>query len=85
MSKLWAPKVEGIPTVIIHGLPFGSLGTKCHLDVAPVERRKEYYKRKGGDFPQVRIMVSLMSLRLLVILTPKMFKLCTNQLVVWFV
>jgi hypothetical protein len=46
-------------------LPFGSLGTKCHLDVAPMERRKEYYKGEGGGFPQVQVVVSLLSPRLL--------------------
>jgi hypothetical protein len=30
----------------ISGLPLGSPGTKNHLDVGPVERRKVYYK--GG-------------------------------------
>jgi len=30
----------------ISGLPFGSPGTKCHLDVGLVERHKVYYK--GG-------------------------------------
>jgi len=28
----------GVPTLAISGLPFGSLGTKCHLDVGLVER-----------------------------------------------
>ncbi len=43
----------------ISGLPFGSLGTKCHLDVGLVERHKIYYKGEGGGFPQVRAVVSL--------------------------
>jgi hypothetical protein len=34
-AKLWAPKVAKVLTVGIPGLPFESLGTKCHLDVAP--------------------------------------------------
>jgi hypothetical protein len=34
-------------------LPFGSLGTKCHLDVDPVASHKIYYKGEGGGFPQV--------------------------------
>jgi hypothetical protein len=38
--------------------------TKSHLDVAPVGRRKVYYKGEGGGFPQVRTMVSLVNLRL---------------------
>jgi hypothetical protein len=30
-----------------------SLGTKSHLDVAPMERCRVYYKGEGGGFPQV--------------------------------
>jgi hypothetical protein len=44
----------------ISGLSLGSPGTKSHLDVAPMERRKIYYKGEGGGFPQVRAVVSLM-------------------------
>jgi len=47
-TKLWAPKVVGVP----------SLG-KCHLDVGLVERHKIYYKGEGGGFPQVQAMVNL--------------------------
>jgi len=43
---------------------FGNPGTKCHLDVGLVERHKVYYKGEGGGFPQVRAVVSLVSLRL---------------------
>jgi hypothetical protein len=64
--KLWAPKVAGVLVVGIPGLPLGSPGTKCHLDVTPGERCKEYYKGEGGGLPQIRTMVSLMSPRLLV-------------------
>jgi hypothetical protein len=39
-------------------------GTKNHLDVAPVESYKEYYKGEGGGLPQVRAVVSLVSPRL---------------------
>ncbi len=41
--------------------PLGSLGRKCHLNVTPVGRRKEYYKGEGGGFFQVRAMMSLVS------------------------
>jgi hypothetical protein len=41
--------------------PFGSFETKCHLDVAPVERHKKYYKVKSGGFPQVWAVVSFVS------------------------
>jgi hypothetical protein len=46
--KLCALKIIGIPDVGISGLPLGSLGTKSHLDVAPMERPKVYYKGEGG-------------------------------------
>ncbi len=62
--KLWGLKVTQVSVVGISGLPFGSLKTKCHLDVAPVESRKKYYKGEGGGFPQVWAVVSLVSPRL---------------------
>jgi hypothetical protein len=31
----------------------------CHLDVVPLEWRKEYYMGEGGGFPRVRAMVGL--------------------------
>ncbi len=62
--KLWAPKITEVPVVGILGLPFLSPETKCHLDVAPMARRKEYYKGEGGGFPQVRSVVNLVSLKL---------------------
>jgi hypothetical protein len=46
------------------GLPLGSLGTKSHLDVAPVEWRRVYYMGEGGGFPRVRAVVSQVSLEL---------------------
>jgi len=52
-AKLWGPKVAGVPTLGILGLPFGSPGTKCHLDVGLMERHKVYYKGEGHGFPQI--------------------------------
>jgi hypothetical protein len=63
-AKLWACKVARDPIVRISGLPLGSLGTKCHLDVGLMERHKVYYKGEGGGFPQVQAVVSLVSLSL---------------------
>jgi hypothetical protein len=60
-TKLWPHKVAKVPTLGIWRLPFGSLGTKCHLDVGLVEGHIVYYKGEGGRFPQVRAMVSLVS------------------------
>jgi hypothetical protein len=58
-AKLWRPKVAGVPTLAISGLPLGSPGTKTHLDVGPMERWGVYYKGEGGGFPQVRAVASL--------------------------
>ncbi len=63
-TKLWGPKVVGVLTLGILGLPFGSPETKCHLDVGFVKRHRVYYKGEGGGFPQVRAVVNLMSRRL---------------------
>jgi hypothetical protein len=51
----------GVPTLGILGLSFGSLGTKCQLDVGLVERHIIYYKGEGGGFPQIRTVVNLVS------------------------
>jgi hypothetical protein len=66
-TKLWGPKVAGVPTLGISGFLFGSPGTKCHFDVGLVERHKVYYKGEGGGFPQVRVVVSLMNPKLPVV------------------
>ncbi len=60
-AKLCAHKVAGVPTVRISRLPLGSPETKSHLDVAPMESCRVYYKGEGGGFPQVRAVVGLMS------------------------
>jgi hypothetical protein len=59
--KLWGPKVARVPTSTISELPFGSPGTKYHLDVGLVERHIVYYKGEGGGFPQVWAMVNFVS------------------------
>jgi hypothetical protein len=41
-KKLRVAKVPEVQTGIVSGLPLGSHGTKSHLDVAPVEWRREY-------------------------------------------
>jgi hypothetical protein len=66
-TKLWAPKVAEVLTLGISRLPFGSPETKCYLDVGLMERHKIYYKGEGGGFPQVRAVVSLVSLSLPVV------------------
>jgi hypothetical protein len=75
------PKVAGIPTLVISRLPLWSPGTKCHLDVGLVEKHKIYYKGEGDGFPQVRVVVSLVSLNCpWLVLAPKVLQLCTNHL-----
>jgi hypothetical protein len=61
-KKLCAFKVAGVLTVGISRLPLGSLETKSHLDVAPMENWRIYYMGEGGGFPRVRALVSLVSL-----------------------
>ncbi len=61
LTKLWAPKLVGVPILGNLGLPLGSPGTKCHLDAGPVASHKVYYKGEGGGFPQVQAMMSLVS------------------------
>jgi len=63
-TKLRGPKVAGIPTLRILGLPFGNLRTKCQLDVGLVESHRVFYKGEGGGFPQFRAVVNLVSLNL---------------------
>jgi hypothetical protein len=60
-TKLWAPKVARVPTLGILRLPLGSPITKCHLGASPMVKHRVYYKGEGGGFPQVRVVVSLMS------------------------
>jgi hypothetical protein len=79
--KVMGPKVAGVPTVGIWKLPFGSPGTKCHLDVGLLERHKVYYKGEGGGFPQVQAVVSLVNPSCpWLVLAPKVLQLCTNHL-----
>ncbi len=59
--KSWGPKVMGVPTLAISGLPLRNPGTKCHLDVGLVDRHRVYYKGEGGDFPQVQAVMSFMN------------------------
>jgi hypothetical protein len=60
-TKLWGPNVAGVPTLVISRLPFGSPGTKSHLDMGLIKRHKVYYNGEGGGFPQVRAVVNLVN------------------------
>jgi hypothetical protein len=80
--KLCASKVAGVLVVGISRLPLGSHGTKNHLDVAPVERRKLYYKGRGDGFPQVQVVVSLVCPSCpWFVLAPKVLQLSTSHFV----
>jgi hypothetical protein len=85
--KLGPPsKITGVPTLGISRLPFGNPRIKCHLDVGPMANHRIYYKGESGGFPQVGAAMSLVNLNFpWLVLAPKVFQLCTNQLVVWFV
>jgi hypothetical protein len=81
-KKLCALKFVEIQVVGISGLSLGSLGTKSHLDVALVESCRVYYKGEGGGFPQVRVVVCLVSPSCPWFnLAPKVLQLCTNHFV----
>jgi hypothetical protein len=81
-QEVMRPQSHRSPGYWNFGTSLGSPGTKSHLDVAPVERRRVYYKGEGGGFPQVRAVVSLMCPGCpWLVLTPKVFQLCINHLV----
>jgi hypothetical protein len=63
-TKLWASKVVRVSILGISRLPLESPRTKWHLGASPMAMHKEYYKGEGGGFPQVRALVSLVSLYL---------------------
>ncbi len=63
----------------------GVLGKNDIWVLVPWARHRVYYKGEGGGFPQVRIMVSLMSTWLLVVhMCTKVLQLRINQLFIWF-
>jgi len=59
--KLWASKIAGVPILGISNSSLGSPMTKWHLGVGPIARHIEYYKGEGGGFPQVQVVMSLIS------------------------
>jgi len=44
-------KVLGVQLGTVLGFLLGSLGKKCHLDVAFAGSCREYYMGEGGGFP----------------------------------
>jgi hypothetical protein len=77
--------IARVPTLEISGLLLRSPKTKCHLDVGLMERHRIYYKGEVVASPKSEpwwiLWVQVCSW---LVLAPKVFKLCTNQLVVWF-
>jgi hypothetical protein len=86
VHKVMGPKVAGVPTLAISRLPLETLEIKWHWGAGLVVRHRTYYKGEGDGFPQVQIVVSLVS-SWLPMARPctKMFQLRINQLVIWFV
>ncbi len=84
-EKLWPHKVAGVPTLVVLGLPIGSLETKSHLDVASVKRCKIYYMGEGVGFPRVRAVVSLVSPKSPMVCLSTKGALIYNQPTCWLV
>jgi hypothetical protein len=57
-TQSYGPQSHESPNFGNFGTPIWESETKCHLDVGLVERHRVYYKGEGGDFPQVRAMLS---------------------------
>jgi hypothetical protein len=84
-TKLWASKVMGVPILGILGLSLGSPETKCHLGVGSMASHKVYYKGKVVISPKSGLWwVLWIRVCMWFVHAPKVFKLCINQLVVWF-
>jgi hypothetical protein len=84
--KLWDPKVTGIPILGISGFPFGVL-RQNDIWVLVLWPRTEYtIKGKVVASPKSRPWWILwVCVCPWLVPTPKVFQLCINQLVVWFV
>jgi hypothetical protein len=82
-SRVMSSQSPETPTGTISGLQLGSPGKKSHLDIVPVEWRREYYMGEGGGFPRVQAVVSQVcqSVRGLS-QHPRVFRMRTNPLVV---
>ncbi len=59
--ELWTSKFPRVQTRTILGLLLGSPGTKSHLDVGPVGKRREYYMGEGGGLSRVWAVVNQVS------------------------
>jgi hypothetical protein len=86
-AKKWAPKVVKVPSVGFSGLPLGTKPGQNAIWMWPLWRGIEYTIRgkvvaspKFGSWWVLWVRVCPW-----LILAPKVLKLCTNQLFVWFV
>ncbi len=80
--KVMTPQSYESPNLGNFETPTWESGDKKPFRCGPMKRRKVYYKGEGGDFPQVRAVVSLVSSSCpWLVLTPKVFQLCTNHFV----
>ncbi len=61
MQKIMGPQNHKSPNFGNFRTPIWEFQEKCHLDVGPMARHRVYYKGEGGGFPQVRVVVSLVS------------------------
>jgi hypothetical protein len=83
--KIMGPQSCWSPNLKILGLPLGSPGTKCHLDVGPVVATEYIIKGKVVASPKSRSWwVLWVRVCPWLVLTPIVLQLCTNQLIVWF-
>jgi hypothetical protein len=81
-TKLWGPKVAGVLTLAISGLPFGSLGQKAIRMWASWRGAEFTIRGEGSGFPQIWVVVSLVSRSCpWLVLAPKVFLLCINHFV----
>jgi hypothetical protein len=82
-AKLWGSRESQLTR--FRDSHLGVPGKKNHLDVGSVANHRVYYKGEGGGFPQVWAVVSLVCpCCSWLVLTPKVFQLCTNHFV-WVV
>jgi hypothetical protein len=85
-TKWWGSKVTIIPTGMISGLPLGSPRREKSFGWRLCGQPQSIlYKGEGGDFPQVRAVMSLVCpCCSWLVLAPKVLQLCINHFV-WVV
>jgi hypothetical protein len=80
-AKLCAPKSQKSQLGEFRDFHLGVLGQKTIWSGPRGELQSIYYKREGGAFPQLRVVVSLVNPNCpWFVLAPKVLQLCTNHL-----